>query len=638
MRRAHRLLFCTTFFFVLMLSTSVHAQQWAGIIDPSRAIDWSKAGVRGGIPARLTVCKTLNPGASAAQISAAIAACPSGQTVFLSAGTYNLSGGIAFTGTSGVTLRGAGANQTFLVFSNGGGCHGLVADICLDSVDTSFVAGPSNTANWTAGYAQGATAITLDNFANLKVGSPLLLDQNDDATDPGNIFNCQSTSTSPPCSLEGNTNNGQRPNRDEFQVVEVVACGTANTPGAACNGGNITISPGLYMPNWASGRSPGAWWATGPVSGDGVENLSMDNSSSSGFRGVEIFNCIDCWVSGVRGIKSGRSHVEILQSARVTIQNSYFYLTQNAVSQSYGISPYGSADVLAQNNIFQYVSTPLQINGCTGCVLSYNYAINTYSELAAGFLVPSIMAHTAGDNFILVEGNVAPQFYGDVFHGTHNFMTFFRNQFIGNQPVCFSGSPNSFAPCTSNLNAMVAQAYNREFNIIGNVLGQVGTHTTYQGSFGNKGIYDIGSGNTEASVRVQPDPLVATTLMRWGNYDTVSGVVRFLNAEVPSGQSPYGNAVPASQSLPASFYLNAKPSFFAAAKPFPPIGPDINGGNVSGVAGHVNSIPAQDCYTSVMGGPADGTGSVLSFNASNCYGTSGATLPAPPSGLQAVVK
>src|SRR3954464_2448466 len=59
-------------------------------ISSSRRIDWSAAGVPGGIPARTTVCATFNPGATAAQINSAIAACPAGQVVLLNAGTYNL--------------------------------------------------------------------------------------------------------------------------------------------------------------------------------------------------------------------------------------------------------------------------------------------------------------------------------------------------------------------------------------------------------------------------------------------------------------------------------------------------------------------------------------------------------------------
>ena len=97
---------------LLGLSTSVQAQQT--IVASSRSIDWRGAGVPGGIPSRTTVCATFSPGASAEQITDAIASCPGGQVVKLNAGTYNLSTGIRFNGRSNVTLRGAGPDRTFL--------------------------------------------------------------------------------------------------------------------------------------------------------------------------------------------------------------------------------------------------------------------------------------------------------------------------------------------------------------------------------------------------------------------------------------------------------------------------------------------------------------------------------------------
>jgi len=101
-------------------------------------------------------------------------------------------------------------------------------------------------------------------------------------------------------------------------------------------------------------------------------------------------------------------------------------------------------------------------------------------------------------------------------------------------------------------------SYSRYYNIVGNVLGYSGITTSYSGS--NHAVYDIGSGNTNGTVTVPPDSLVGTTLMRWGNYDTVNGAVRFVSAEVPSRLAQFANPVPASQTLPASFYLAARPA------------------------------------------------------------------------------
>src|SRR5919109_2896016 len=125
-------------------------------IDSARRIDWSNVGIPSGIPNRTTVCATLNPGVTAAQINSAIAACDDG-VVQLNAGTYSLATGIDFAGNSNVTLRGAGPDKTLLVFRGSVSCWGQAASICVRNASGVWTGGvPSaNIANWTAGYAKG---------------------------------------------------------------------------------------------------------------------------------------------------------------------------------------------------------------------------------------------------------------------------------------------------------------------------------------------------------------------------------------------------------------------------------------------------------------------------------------------------
>src|ERR1043166_8683816 len=176
----------------LLMSASMTGVAQQAIVAPSRSINWPAAGVPGGIPNRTTICATLNPGATAADINAAIASCPSGQVVFLNAGMYDLTIGILFNNKSNVTLRGAGPNQTLLTFSSGDPCGGLGGNICFKNGDTNSSLDPRFPPNWTAGYSTGTTSITLSNATGLQVGSLLILDQLDDSdTDTGEIWSCQ---------------------------------------------------------------------------------------------------------------------------------------------------------------------------------------------------------------------------------------------------------------------------------------------------------------------------------------------------------------------------------------------------------------------------------------------------------------
>jgi hypothetical protein len=213
----------------------------------------------------------------------------------------------------------------------------------------------------------------------------------------------------------------------------------------------------------------------------------------------------------------------------------------------------------------------------------------------------------------LYEGNIGPALGGDVFHGNQLANTLFRNYFLGTDPGR-----------TGNTTSINLMSYVRYMNVVGNVLGTPGTTTTYQSSDNVSAVdtvFNLGGGDSEGSVTVAPDPLVATTLLRWGNYDTANGAVRFEASEVPSGIMPYGNEVPSTKSLPPSFYLRSRPGFWPAVKAWPPIGPDVTGGGIAGLDGHANTLPAEDCFLGVMAGPADGSGLVLSFNANTCYGT-----------------
>ena len=596
------------FLLVLLFIPAVsRAQAWSGIIAPSRAIDWSTAGVPGGIPNRSAICATLSPGATTAQINSALSSCAANGVVFLNAGVYNLSSGITFGSKNNVTLRGAGANATFLIFSSSSGCNGLSSSICIPGTN-QYAGGPNNVANWTAGYSKGTTQITLSSTTNLVAGSSIIeLDQLDDTnTDTGSIWVCQSTS----CSTEGPSGGG-RSGRVQGHMARVTAI----------NGNVVTIDPPLYMPNWRADRSPGAWWANSIRTGDGIENLSITNAIG-GTSAIVIMNAKDSWVQGVRSINANRNHVFLYLSSHVTVRDSYFYETQNHASVSYGIEVFQGGDYLIENNIFERVTAPMNMNGSgSGTVFGYNFnRDDTYTN--ASWMQAGMWLHSGGVDNILFEGNNSVGFTSDAIHGTHHFITLFRNQLYGWE----TGK-------TAQTTAANIYSYSRYFNVIGNVLGKSGYHTLYEDSptnnvDGNKSAYTIGflgNGGTGST-----DSLTYNSMFRWGNFDTVTNTAKFQSSEVPNGLSLYGNPVPASQNLPASFYLNGRPAWWGTM-PFPATGPDVSGGTEYSGKHYAN--PAQRCYNTT---PKDSSGT-LSFNADACYEIL-STAPAPPTNIRAVVQ
>ncbi len=242
-----------------------------------------------------------------------------------------------------------------------------------------------------------------------------------------------------------------------------------------------------------------------------------------------------------------------------------------------------------------------------------------------------------------------------------------------------SGTANSTFP-------IMLRNFNRSFNVVGNVLGQPSYHNQYQtyststtngpgAANENTSIYSLGWAGTGAvcssGAITVCDPLVFSTLMRWGNYDVANAATQWNSAEASPAAVPYLNANFTSSyfsslahTLPSSLYYSSKPSWWPSSKAWPAVGPDVSSGNLgtcsgtysgaqatssgqctggtltAGWAGHVNSTPAQDCYLSVMGGAPDGSGNQLNFDASQCYGSSGTspTGPANPPTLTVTVQ
>ena len=285
------------------------AQAWTGILAPSRAINWSSAGVTGGIPNRTTICATIDPyDGPADAINTAIANCPSGQVVYLNAGIFNLSTGIVMQ--ANVTLRGAGADQTFLVFTDKVNCSISAGYVCFQNNPQYYggVAvqpGGSNSATWTAGYAKGTTQITLSNIGSsgLSVGQYIFLDQANDISDNGSLIICDTTSPFA-CSAQGGSpgRTVDGVDRNQIQIVQITAC----TP-SCTSGSTFTITPGLYAGNWSAAKTPGAWWMS-PIQSAGLENLSMDFSDTGVPSGVAVMlaGAMNCWIKGVSSIAPAR--------------------------------------------------------------------------------------------------------------------------------------------------------------------------------------------------------------------------------------------------------------------------------------------------------------------------------------------
>ena len=777
-----------------VLPSSAQAAPWSGIINSPRAADWTGAGIPGGIPsgswtqcgATIAAYGSSGSYASPAAIQNAINACGANQYVLLGPGDFYLSGSVNLR--SNVVLRGSGANQTRIHVSAVSGCNGAGGVVCIDGGATwggdciynninwwscpagRYTTGYSNQANWTAGYAQGANTITLDNVSGLVPNlTPIVLDQCDTGfTGSPGVENCvatdgvivsatvytggggsgynvgdtgtitcvsdfgrcygSGTATYRVASVSGGAVTGFNvtsggsgytyTNTDatfgaptpttatsgsgsgfEVQITSVTGydnggifmdaismisedesdSGTSRPARSqeevvvptAINGNTVTLNHPLMHPNWAAGQAPQAWWGSSTITNTGVEDVLLDVSAVSASC-VSINTAYKVWAKGIACSTANFLHVMPSVVSNLEVRDSYFYWTKNAGTESYGIGSAGQVgNSLFENNIEQGIVDPLSVDGsCAGCVFAYNFSVNQY-DYASTFLFTSSNMHTAGSDYILQEGNIGSGISQDTIHGPHFMNTFFRNDWNGYE------SNNGTMPYQNTVPVVVG-AFSRYNNYLANVLGTAGYHTVYQcspasplqtvcsaygGYPGYLHIWDLGwSHSFQLDYNNNPpepnDLLTAGSLLRYGNYDVVSGAVQQNSSEVPTTDPNFPNAVP-SGAFPASFYngvTTAHPncgtglSFWknpatGTCPPFPGIGPDVSGGDIgmctsgtyqwsralsagqcaggtfaattNGGYGYAN--PAMRCYLNQMAGPPDGTGGLLSFNRAACY-------------------
>jgi hypothetical protein len=338
--------------------------------------------------------------------------------------------------------------------------------------------------------------------------------------------------------------------------------------------------------------------------------MTLDHSASTGTAGIAFHNAHDCWVRNVKSLNAGRNHVWLNQAARIEVRDSYFYGTKNAASQSYGVELFATSDDLVLNNIFERVTSPVMTGNSAGVVVAYNFMTDMRYKVSHWMASGLAGSHDAGTVMNLFEGNVGNQFAMDTYHGTGNLATLFRNRLSGAEETK-----------TNNTIPVALMAYNRFVNVIGNVLGTPGRHRVYESSRSatrgrpNESIYVLGySGVLESTAGSIPyDPMVVSTLLRWGNFDYATGKPTWNPAEIPPDVTST-----LSRNLPASLFLAARPDWWGPIA-WPAIGPDVDGGQDP--AGRAHRIPAQVCFETTPR-HTDGT---LRFDAVACY----RKVPAP---------
>ena len=530
------------------------------ILPSDRIYDWSPGvniGVPGGIPARTTICTTIDAATygtgavdASAALLAAINACPAEQVVFIPAGTYRLDNAVDRITASNVTIRGAGPGQTILQANKDG-----MRMLWLGNGDR-----PDTGPAITAGATKGSTTVTIADTTAVTVGGFVRLEQNN----PPYVISAGLPTT-------------------DTKVMSVIARVTDKTATT------VTVSPPLPFdlvtaPTLIAYLNP-------PMVSTGIEDLTFD--ATGALAALQWEHAWGSWVKNIEVTSSPSRQLILVAFINGEVRQSYFHDVVGGGPDHEGITLTADDHFnLIEDNISYDGGFPSIVLGdgpgsCHANVIAYNFAYATdtnYPEFAGADISVNHGPHNAMN---LVEGNISSGFASDGYHGSASHNVVFRNWFTATHPTA-----------TENLIAMNLGRWSTYFSAVGNVLGssafsEAGLFMPEEGfAYTDHVIYKVGypdMGNngfdgTWGSLTGAPDYTtqsaagkdmkerdlyVQATLIRHGNYDHANDAVEW-DAQIER------------QALPPSFYRSVAPDWWPADVPWPPIGPDaspMNGQN-----------------------------------------------------------
>jgi hypothetical protein len=540
---------------------SVTVSSSATSLPPDRATVWNP-GVAGGIPVRATVCRTVNAPASGDAgdlLQAAIDACPVGQVVQLSAGTFTINGGRYLLVNKGITLRGAGPGTTILQKTDGAKPGqeqtGPNPSPLVIIGPARYGDGSGSSTNLTADAAKGATSVTVASATGFTAGQFVLLDELSGAawqTDPagrGQIWASpdfrvvwqrhnppQGTDDPFPDAL-GWFSRTDRPINEIKQIDQV-------------NGNTITFTSPIHISYRTSHTAQLSTLGETFTQGAGVEDLKVVGGDDGNIRFQWAANC---WAKRVDNTVWHGEGFALERSFRVTISESYVHDAAWAQpgGAGYAISlSHGSSEALIENSIVVKANKVIVARSAgTASVFGYNYVDDGYINTNTSWIEVGLNAsHMVGSHHVLFEGNYSFNFDSDKTHGNAIFHTVFRNHLRGERRDFGDGSSsNGPKRCAG------ATYYSYWHSFLGNVLGAPGQMNGWvyeSGDLDTPSIYKLGWDDFEP---YPVDPNVAQTTLRHGNYDYVTNALRW-----DPGISE--------RTLPSSLYLTQKPPFFSAGK------------------------------------------------------------------------
>jgi hypothetical protein len=584
--------------------------------DRDASANWQMAGMLsvGGIPNRTTVCATINPLGEGkddtTNIQKAIQACPLGQVVLLSAGTFMVGEGHFVLLDRGVTLRGAGpcaGNATCTLVQRTNGCQPLSpksTGACGASPTPMIIVGPvrynndPQSSNLTADVAAGSYSVQLASTAGFSVGQIVLLDELSGARWMPDVGRADQIWAAPDYRVTYNMHWPVSPGDDPGNCTSA-GCGGDNTAFmwfsrydrptvehhkiSAIHGNTVTFDSPVTISYRTSQTAQLSYYHMPHTTNAGVEDMTLAGADDGQLR---FAWAADSWAYRVECTQWLGECMSVDFSLRIQLEQ--FYIHDGAWCEpgggGYNISlSHGASEILIENGVsLRCNKVMVSRSAGAGSVTAYNYmddgyiCCNNFNPILGADRWQEIglnNSHMVGGHHMLFEGNLGFNMDSDVTHGNTIYSTYFRNWSTGYR----SRFTNPFDKATIDdvnglpypggngpLRAAATHIYTYWHSFIGNVLGMPGHMSgwTYHGvdfteraavfllGYTDNQNYPHTTHDAKADFTFSTPP---GTTVAHGNYDFLNNAVSW----DPNNDN---------HGLPNSLYLTQKPAFFTAGR------------------------------------------------------------------------
>jgi hypothetical protein len=519
------------------------------------------AGIPGGIPSTYTMYCNVRSGIpnytgfaasgdgindDAPAINGALSGCPSGQYVYIPAGTYRLNNIIGRQNNVSYDDLWKQVPLSIAIKGDGPALTRLLSYVPPGTDSLSFLAGASPQESYaiSGGDFRGSTGIYITGFVDVAGGN----------NHPNVITTGKWMIVVRPNTGAGFVpipGNGYMDNSCSQYVRVVSISGGATGP---------------YLINFTPPLNEGAFGTTLTSYINfpyrcGLEGFYIKRAQAGNGNTINLQGAQECWITGVETDMAQNWHIRLEACAGCEIRNNYVHSGWgNTSNQDYGVGLYKySCNNLIENNVFSDTRHAMlteyggQLN-----VFAYNYS--RYPSDGSVYLMGDLIHHGGNPRWNLWEGNVASDIKWDVVLGPMNYSTALRNYLLR------SSLPEVYVACYGT----DIQSGSYSGNLLGNVYAQAPVGFVS----GDNRLRRWGSvGDVE-----DQDPLVQGTT--------------YMDAEFPIYSGVTWNTGNPNHLLLQSYYLSGRPSWWTPNAPWPAIGVDLAYPNMGNPAyWRVNGYP-----------------------------------------------